>query len=93
MDHITDYLSANQYHHGETEFSIWWREGKVPLPTYTQRRVTWWDHLPPLPFEVQIQSRSKDRHRIFDERFLYMRSIIKAPGRIRGLGGLLESVR
>ena len=29
----------------------------------------------------------QDRHRIFDERFLYMRSIIKAPGRIRGLGG------
>lgn len=65
------------------EFSIWWREGKVPLPTYTQRRVTWWDHLPPLPFEVQIQSRSKDRHRIFDERFLYMRSIIKARNQRR----------
>ena len=54
------------------EFSVWWREGKVPLPTYTQRRVEfgsreivafstlrWWDRKPPLPFELQIQSRCK----------------------------------
>lgn len=60
------------------EFSVWWREGKVPLPEYTQRRVTWWDRKPPLPFELQIQSRSKDRVRIFDPRFLYLQRIIKA---------------
>jgi len=60
------------------ECSVWWREGKVPLPEYTQRRVTWWDHKPKLPFDVQIQSRSKDRHRIFDERFLYRQQIIRA---------------
>lgn len=60
------------------EFSVWWREGKVPLPEYTARRVLWWDHKPPLPFELQIQSRSKDRVRIFDERFLYLQRIIKA---------------
>lgn len=60
------------------EFSVWWREGKVPLPEYTQRRVDWWDHKPKLPFDVQIQSRSKDRHRIFDERFLYRQQIVRA---------------
>eukprot|EP00435_Cladocopium_sp_Y103_P029144 s1271_g7.t1 len=60
------------------EFSVWWREGKVPLPEYTARRVLWWDHKPPLPFELQLQSRSKDRVRIFDERFLYLQRIIKA---------------
>lgn len=53
------------------EFSVWWREGKVPLPEYTQRRVTWWDHKPKLPFDLQIMSRSKDIHRIHDERFLF----------------------
>lgn len=60
------------------EFSIWWREGKVPLPEYTQTRIKWWDHKPQLPFELQILSRSKDRHRIHDERFLYRRGLIKA---------------
>eukprot|EP00931_Biecheleriopsis_adriatica_P048545 TRINITY_DN28052_c0_g1_i1.p1 TRINITY_DN28052_c0_g1~~TRINITY_DN28052_c0_g1_i1.p1 ORF type:complete len:505 (+),score=88.84 TRINITY_DN28052_c0_g1_i1:50-1516(+) len=60
------------------EFSVWWREGKVPLPEYTQKRVTWWDHKPKLPFDVQLQSRSKDRHRIFDERFLYRQQIVRA---------------
>jgi len=53
------------------EFSVWWREGRVPLPEYTQRRVMWWDHKPPLPFALQIQSRSKDRVRIHDEKFLF----------------------
>lgn len=60
------------------EFSVWWREGKVPLPEYTQRRITWWDHTPPLPFDLQIMSRSRDRHRIFDERFLYRHQLVKA---------------
>ncbi|CAJ1384439.1 unnamed protein product [Effrenium voratum] len=60
------------------EFSVWWREGKVPLPEYTQRRITWWDHKPHLPEELQLQSRSKDRHRIFDERWLYLRRLVKA---------------
>lgn len=60
------------------EFSIWWREGKVPLPEYTQRRVTWWDHTPVLPWELQIQSRSRDRHRIFDERYLYRQQLVRA---------------
>lgn len=59
------------------EFSQWWREGKISLPEYTQRRVTWWDHKPPLPFEVQIQSRSKEKVKIYDERFLYRRQLIK----------------
>lgn len=60
------------------EFSIWWRSGKVPLPEYTQRRVDWWDHKPKLPFELQIMSRSKDRHHIFGERFLLRRQMVKA---------------
>jgi len=64
--------------HLHDEFSVWWREGKVPLPDYTQRRVDWWDHKPTLPFDVQIQSRHKDITRIFDERFLYKRQIVKA---------------
>lgn len=62
--------------HGE--FSIWWRQGKIPLPEYTQRRVDWWDHKPHLPFEVQIQSRSRHRHRIFDERFLYRMQLLRS---------------
>lgn len=61
-----------------SEFSIWWREGKIPLPEYTQRRVTWWDHKPKLPFDVQIQSRSRKRHRMFDERFLYRMQLLRA---------------
>lgn len=65
------------------EFSVWWREGKVPLPEYTQRRVAWWDHKPKLPFDVQLQSRSKDRHRIFDERFLYRQQIVRARNQQR----------
>eukprot|EP00913_Durusdinium_trenchii_P033335 g31208.t1 len=60
------------------EFSVWWREGKVPLPVYTQRRVEWWDHKPPLPFELQIMSRSMHRVRMFDEKFLYQRRIVRA---------------
>jgi hypothetical protein len=60
------------------EFSVWWREGKVALPEYTQDRIKWWDHKPRLPFELQILSRSKDRHKIHDERFLYRRQLIKA---------------
>lgn len=60
------------------EFSVWWREGKIALPEYTQRRVDWWDHKPALPFDIQIMSRSKDRHRIFDEKFLYRRQMTKA---------------
>jgi len=55
----------------EAEFSIWWREGKVELPEYTQRRVDWWLHKPKLPMSIQIMSRSKDHGRIFDERFLF----------------------
>eukprot|EP00927_Polykrikos_kofoidii_P080338 TRINITY_DN77204_c0_g1_i1.p1 TRINITY_DN77204_c0_g1~~TRINITY_DN77204_c0_g1_i1.p1 ORF type:complete len:479 (+),score=64.24 TRINITY_DN77204_c0_g1_i1:66-1502(+) len=65
------------------DFSVWWREGKISLPDYTQRRVTWWDHLPPLPFDVQIMSRSKDRHRIHDERFLYRHALKKNLQKIR----------
>eukprot|EP00442_Polarella_glacialis_P009513 CAMPEP_0115069352 /NCGR_PEP_ID=MMETSP0227-20121206/12510_1 /TAXON_ID=89957 /ORGANISM="Polarella glacialis, Strain CCMP 1383" /LENGTH=482 /DNA_ID=CAMNT_0002455745 /DNA_START=104 /DNA_END=1552 /DNA_ORIENTATION=+ len=65
------------------ELSVWWRAGKVPLPEYTQRRVTLWDHKPKLPFDVQIQSRSKDRHRIFDERFLYRSQIVRARNDMR----------
>lgn len=68
-------MLAKRFH---DEFSIWWREGKVPLPEYTQRRIEWWDHKPPLPFELQILSRSKDRHHIHDERFLYRRQLMKA---------------
>jgi len=60
------------------ELSLYWREGRIPLPEYTQRRVDWWDHKPPLPFEVQIQSRTKDRHKIFDEKFIFRRQLIKA---------------
>mmetsp|Transcript_83474 Transcript_83474/g.260670 ORF Transcript_83474/g.260670 Transcript_83474/m.260670 type:complete len:489 (+) Transcript_83474:81-1547(+) len=62
--------------HGE--FSIWWREGKIPLPEYTQRRVDWLKHKPPLPWELQIQSRSMHRHRIFDERYLYKMQLVRA---------------
>ncbi|CAK9006817.1 unnamed protein product [Durusdinium trenchii] len=52
--------------------------GTVPLPVYTQRRVEWWDHKPPLPFELQIMSRSMHRVRMFDEKFLYQRRIVRA---------------
>jgi len=62
----------------QDEFSVWWREGKVPLPEYTQRRVTWWDHTPPLPFGLQIMSRPADKYRIFDERFLYKQQLVRA---------------
>lgn len=62
--------------HGE--FSIWWREGKITLPEYTQRRVDWLKHKPALPWELQIQSRSMHRHRIFDERYLYKMQLVRA---------------
>jgi len=62
----------------QAEFSVWWRQGKIPLPEYTQRRVTWWDHKPHLPFELQIMSRSGHRHRIFDERFLFKMQLLRA---------------
>lgn len=65
------------------EFSVWWREGKVPLPEYTQSRVTWWDHKPKLPFDLQIMSRSKDIHRIWDERFLFKMKLRRARNEVR----------
>jgi len=60
------------------EFSVWWREGKIPLPEYTQRRVNWWRHKPHLPWELQIQSRSRVRHLIHDERYLYKMQLLRA---------------
>jgi len=60
------------------EFSVWWREGKVQLPDYTARRVMWWDHKPKLPMDIQIQSRSKDLVKIFDEKFLYRMQLRRA---------------
>mmetsp|Transcript_58382 Transcript_58382/g.126285 ORF Transcript_58382/g.126285 Transcript_58382/m.126285 type:complete len:476 (-) Transcript_58382:62-1489(-) len=60
------------------EFSPWWREGKVPLPEYTQRRMLWWDHKPHLPFDIQIMSRPKERYKIFDERFLFKQTLVRA---------------
>jgi len=65
------------------EFSMWWRKDRIALPEYTQRRVSWWEHKPPLPFELQIQSRSKDVVKIFDEKFLYKRQLIKARNQKR----------
>lgn len=62
----------------QAELSVWWREGKVALPEYVQRRIDWQDHKPKLPFELQIMSRSKDRVRIFDEKFLYRRQLVRA---------------
>merc|ERR1711957_59309 len=64
--------------HLHAEFSVWWREGKVQLPEYTQRRMLWWDHKPKLPLDIQIMSRHKRRHRIFDERFLYKQQLVQA---------------
>eukprot|EP00928_Gymnodinium_smaydae_P017957 TRINITY_DN16845_c0_g1_i1.p2 TRINITY_DN16845_c0_g1~~TRINITY_DN16845_c0_g1_i1.p2 ORF type:complete len:479 (-),score=133.22 TRINITY_DN16845_c0_g1_i1:9-1445(-) len=60
------------------EFSVYWREGKITLPEYTRRRVEWWDHTPPLPFELQIQSRPRDIYKIFDERFVYRQQLVRA---------------
>lgn len=65
------------------EFSVWWRQGKVPLPEYTQERIRWWDHKPPLPFEYQIMSRSKDVVRIYDERFLYKHQLMMTRNKKR----------
>eukprot|EP00811_Abedinium_folium_P036896 NODE_9562_length_1414_cov_8.482517.p1 GENE.NODE_9562_length_1414_cov_8.482517~~NODE_9562_length_1414_cov_8.482517.p1 ORF type:complete len:399 (+),score=117.94 NODE_9562_length_1414_cov_8.482517:83-1198(+) len=65
------------------EFSVWWREGKIPLPEYTQRRVQWWDHKPHLPFRLQILSRSKDRHKVHDERFLLRRQVVQMRNKKR----------
>lgn len=60
------------------EFSVWWRAGKVPLPEYTQRRIQWWDHKPPLAKELQIMSRSKHIVKIHDERYLYRQQLTRA---------------
>lgn len=60
------------------EFSVWWREGRIALPEYTQRRVEWWDHMPKLPWELQIMSRSKDRVKIFDEKWMYRQQLRRA---------------
>lgn len=64
--------------HFHKEFSVYWRDGKVPLPDYTKRRMLWWDHKPRLPFEIQVQSRSNKRSHIFDARFLYKRQLTLA---------------
>lgn len=60
------------------EMSVYWREGKIELPEYVQRRVQWWDHLPALPEAYQIMSRCKMEHRIYDERYLYKTQLRRA---------------
>mmetsp|Transcript_6170 Transcript_6170/g.14329 ORF Transcript_6170/g.14329 Transcript_6170/m.14329 type:complete len:452 (-) Transcript_6170:77-1432(-) len=66
---------ANMLH---AEMSVWWREGRVQLPDYTQRRMDWWNHKPHLPFQLQIMSRSKDHTRIFDEKYIYRQQLLRA---------------
>merc|ERR1712217_106562 len=61
-----------------SEFSVWWREGRVPLPEYTQRRVDWWDHKPKLPEDLQMMSRPKAAMRVFDEKVLYKLQLVRA---------------
>eukprot|EP00929_Paragymnodinium_shiwhaense_P008405 TRINITY_DN112364_c0_g1_i1.p1 TRINITY_DN112364_c0_g1~~TRINITY_DN112364_c0_g1_i1.p1 ORF type:complete len:500 (-),score=81.63 TRINITY_DN112364_c0_g1_i1:127-1626(-) len=60
------------------EFSVFWRQGKIPLPEYTQRRVEWWKHAPVLPNQLQIMSRPHERMHIFSEKYLYKQQLKKA---------------
>lgn len=59
------------------EFSVYWRQHKIPLPDYTQRRVDWWDHKPPLHPELQMMSRKATIYRVFDEKMLYLLQLRK----------------
>lgn len=64
----------------QNEMSVWWREGKVPLPDYTQSRITWWDHAPKLPESIQIMSRHRNavRRKFYDEKYLYRQQLTRA---------------
>eukprot|EP00386_Alphamonas_edax_P008407 GDKI01027584.1.p1 GENE.GDKI01027584.1~~GDKI01027584.1.p1 ORF type:complete len:427 (-),score=62.35 GDKI01027584.1:300-1580(-) len=53
------------------ELSVHWREGKIQLPEWVQKRVSAWQHKEVLPHEVQIMSRTKDVYKIHDERLLF----------------------
>eukprot|EP00916_Digyalum_oweni_P009262 GHVL01015647.1.p1 GENE.GHVL01015647.1~~GHVL01015647.1.p1 ORF type:complete len:370 (-),score=63.49 GHVL01015647.1:1144-2253(-) len=48
------------------ELSVWWREGRIPLPEYTQKQVDAWLHKEPIPYEIQVMSKPLLTKRIFE---------------------------
>ena len=57
----------------QRELSVYWREGRIPLPDHTARNARSWDFAKrdPLPEELQLMSRPRSKVRIHDERLVY----------------------